>query len=67
MILLDIDSRLNPLKTTNNMKYLVFIVLALIIFCLCLPIWIITWDWDYRTNGWGHFRDGFEDMFGIDW
>jgi hypothetical protein len=49
------------------MKYIVFIVLALIIFCLCLPIWIITWDWDYRTNGWGHFRDGFEDMFGIDW
>lgn len=66
MILLDIDSRLNPLKTTFNMKYIVCIVFALIIFCLCLPIWIITWKWDEDENGWTSITNGLTDMFGID-
>ena len=48
------------------MKYIVFIVFALIIFWLCLPIWIITWEWDQETNGWLSITDGLCDMFGID-
>jgi hypothetical protein len=48
------------------MKYIVFIVFILIMFFLCLPIWIITWDWDHETNGWESITFGLFDMFGID-
>jgi hypothetical protein len=48
------------------MKYLVFRVFALIIFCLCLPIWLITWKWDASENGWLSIITGLDDMFGID-
>jgi hypothetical protein len=47
------------------MKYIVFIVFALIIFCLCLPIWIITDDWDQETNGWESIITGLGDMFNV--
>jgi hypothetical protein len=66
MILPNIDRRLNPLKTTFNMKYIVAVVLGIIIFFICLPVWVITWDWDHRTNGWGDVVDGLEKMLGID-
>ena len=49
------------------MRYLVFFIFMVLIYILCLPIWIITWDWDMNTNGWVHFRNGFDDMFGVDW
>jgi hypothetical protein len=66
MVLHDINKRLNPLKTVFNMKYLLFALLAWAVFCLCLPIWIITWDWDDNTNGWNLIIGGLRDMFGID-
>lgn len=48
------------------MKYIVYFIFTLTIFCLCLPIWIITCDWDGETNGWDSLEDGLSDMFGID-
>ena len=48
------------------MKYIGFLVFALIILCLCTPVWVITWDWDGRTNGWFDIIDGVEKMFGIE-
>jgi hypothetical protein len=48
------------------MKYIIFTVFALVIFCLCLPIWLITWKWDDNENGWYSIIDGLSDVFGID-
>jgi hypothetical protein len=48
------------------MKYIIFTVFALIIFCLCLPIWLITWEWDGYKNGWASIIEGLSDMLGID-
>jgi hypothetical protein len=48
------------------MKYIVFIVFAFIVHLLCLPIWIITWDWNGRTNGWYDIIDGIGKMCDVE-
>ena len=48
------------------MKYIVCFVFYLIIFCLCLLIWIITWEWDANKNGWALIERGLDDMFDVD-
>jgi hypothetical protein len=62
MILPDIDSRLKPLKTIFNMKYIVALVLSLIIIGLCAPIMFITWS----TDGVNTIIDGIEELCGVD-
>jgi hypothetical protein len=62
MILPNIDRRLNPLKTTFNMKYIVAVVLGIIIFFICLPIILIKWD----VGGMEEIWDGLKELCGID-
>ena len=48
------------------MKYIIFLVLFLMMFCLCLPIWFITWKWDGYENGWASIVAGLYEMLGMD-
>jgi hypothetical protein len=65
MCRLIIDNRLKPLKSTNNMKYFVLWVIALIMYFICMPVWLFTWNWNPEKNGWSSIVDGLYDMFGI--
>jgi hypothetical protein len=47
------------------MKYFILWIMALIMYFICMPVWLFTWNWDPGKNGWGLIIDGLYDMFGI--
>jgi hypothetical protein len=48
------------------MKYFILWVMALIMYLICMPVWLFTWNWNTEKNGWSSIIDGLYDMFGID-
>jgi len=47
------------------MRYVILLVLCIFAFCLCLPFYVITWEWDMDDNGYYDICYGFEKMLGI--
>ena len=47
------------------MKYFILWVMALIMYLICVPVWLFTWNWDTEENGWSSIVDGLYDMFSI--
>jgi hypothetical protein len=48
------------------MKWIIFSILLLTIFCLYLPILLITWKWDKNENGLSELCDSLEKLCCLD-
>jgi hypothetical protein len=46
------------------MRYVLLIILCIFALLLCLPFYLITWEWDMDDNGYFKICEGFGDMLG---